>query len=1277
MNLSVILPLASRSRRLFRLFTWVLIVAMACFSFLLLSLRYWLLPEIEHYRENIASAISHASGQNVTIGAINANWDGFRPHMRLRTIKVHDKEGNITLLLHQLEGTLSWLSLLHGELQFREIGIEQPDLIVRRDVAGAIHVGGFALNRELAEDDNGFSDWLLRQRRVIINNASILWRDDKRDAPELELLVNLRLENRGNHHRFGIHATPPAELAAQLDMRGNFTGESLKTPEQWRGQLFAQIDHADIAAWRAWLPFPQEIKFNRGIGALRMWAGIDEGDMRKLTVDMRLHNVKTQLAEDLPELNLIRLQGRIGWQKINDATKEAVELSARGLSASVMGKKELQPVNLLLQMISPGGGKYGGGKLSVDKLNLDTFGYLADYLPISQPLREQIDKASPRGELHYMRAKWDGEWPTPAHFSARAGFANVSMKKSEVLPAFSGITGNADVTERGGTLNLNSQQVRLELPDVFQEPLMLDTLTGQANWNFLAEEDSIAFKFNNISFSNPHAAGLAYGNYRVIPGKPGVVDLAAHFTRADARYLGVYTPVTANRVLQDWLDKFIVEGEFLDARVHLKGDLADFPFVRRDSGTFRLQTKASGVALDHIPGWPRMENISGNLQFHGSRLEIDASQADILGVEASKVKLNVGDITAPGAILEAEGEASGATKEFIKFAEKNQSERYVNSLAHDVSITGNGKLLFKLDIPLNRPGDIKLAGSYQFLDNQIDLGRHIPSLGKVNGVLTFAGSKIGSENITAQLLGGPVAVSFTSIPGGGIRVSAIGRANFDNLVPPFQGRTLGSSKSWMQYLSGSTDWRAVIQTHNTLVDVSVDSSLQGITSNLPEPFSKATTDAIPLHFERKAVDLDRDILNLSYGGLLKAKIKRLRDNASNYRVDRGTVNFGTTPLLLPEKMGMSVRGTLPLLDLDQWRSLLKQFSGEAESSVNLTSIDVHIVELDVLGKHLNDISLNASKDGGLWHSTVAGREIKGRISWEPAGNGKAVARLRTLIMPADSPRNPAMVTQTQHQEKSLPGIDVMADNFIIGEKHLGSLELIANQQEQGWRVEKLHITNPDSSLVARGIWQSLATPPRIQAAITLDASDIGKFLTHLGYPDRVKRGSGKLEGELSWNGRPQSINYPTLSGSFKVKARRGQFPKFEPGIGRLFGMFDLRALPRRITLDFHDVFSEGFGFDDISGDIRIVRGIAITDDLRIEGPAAKIAMDGELNLETETQKLHVKVTPSLGLATPVVGIVRKALQNPPSNQYDVTGTWGNPTVTKLLPEAQEYREHER
>ncbi|MDQ3185766.1 MAG: TIGR02099 family protein [Pseudomonadota bacterium] len=1255
--------------------TWVLLVVALCLSVLLLSLRYWLLPGIEQYRENIASAISHTSGQHVTIGEISANWDGFRPHMMLHTIKVHDKETNITLLLDRLEGTLSWLSLLHGELRFREIKIDQPDLIVRRDSAGVIHVAGFALNGELHRSENGFFDWLLSQRQVIINNASILWQDDQRGAPELEFLVNLRLENRENRHRFGIRATPPAELAAKLDIRGDLTGESLDRLEQWRGQIFAQVDDGDIASWQAWLPFPQDIQFHRGSGALRLWLSIDRAEMKSLTADLRLHNVKTQLGQDLPELNLIRLHGRAGWQTIHDDTKAGVELFAHRLSASVRGKQELQPINFLLQMI-PGKGKSSSGKLSVDNLHLEVLEDLAPYLPISEALREQFNKLSPRGEIHHMRATWNGEWPKPASFNAKGGFANLSIRKNDGLPAFSGITGNIDITERGGTLDLNSQRVSLELPDVFPEPLTVDTFTGQASWNFLAG-DSIALKFNNISFSNTHAAGFAYGSYHAMPSGPGVIDLVAQLKRADVRYLKRYIPIKANPYVHDWLDKSIVKGELTDARLHLKGDLAEFPFVRTDSGVFRLQAKASGVTLNHISGWPHIEDISGHLQFHGSSMKFDASQASISGTRLSKATFHIADMTAPDAMLESQGEIIGQTAEFLKLAVKYTGNTPNNRLVDDISITGSGKLVFKMDIPFRDSGDIKLAGSYQFIDNQINPGTRIPNLDKINGTLAFTDSGITIENVAAQFLGGPVVINSTAMAGGNTRVSAIGKVNLDNLPEPAEQRVSGAAQLWRRHLRGSTDWKAVIDVHGKLMDVAVESSLQGITSELPEPFSKAATEVAPLRFERKATGSDNDVLKLSYGGMVAAKIKRLQDNKGVYHAERGIVNFGIAPGVLPEKAGIRVNGTLPRVDLDQWRSLLSQSNDKSGPSLNLTYIDLHIGALDFLGKRLNEITLNASKEDELWHSIVISREIKGDVNWELAGNGKVVARLKTLVMPTASPHNPNSAMQTQQQEKSLPALDLTADSFIVGEKQLGRLELIASPQEQNWRIEKLHITGSDSSLIAKGIWQSHATPPRIQASIKLEASNIGEFLRHLGYPNRVKRGSGKLEGVLSWYGSLQSVDYPTLSGSFKVKAGRGQFPKFEPGIGRLFGMFDLRALPRRITLDFRDVFSEGFGFDDISGEVKIIHGVAITDDFRIEGPAAKVFMKGELNLEAETQKLHVTVTPSLGLATPVVGIVSKALQNPTrSDEYNVTGTWADPTIIKRPRHAQEPGEHE-
>ncbi|MDE2365468.1 MAG: TIGR02099 family protein [Betaproteobacteria bacterium] len=1264
-----------------------MIVVVACFSLLLLSLRYWLLPDIERYRETIASAISRASGQYVTIGQISADWDGLRPHMMLRMIQVHDEEGNTTLLLHRLEGTLSWLSILHGNVHFREIEIEQPDLIVRRDTAGVIRVAGFAFNAELSEGNSGFSDWLLRQRRVTIHNANILWQDDKRGAPELELLVNLHLENRGNHHRFGIRAVPPAGLAAQMDMRGDFTGGSLDTPEQWRGRLYVKIDQADIAAWHAWLPFPQQIKLHHGIGTLRMWAGMDGTDIKKLTADMRLQDVRAQLAEDLPELDLVRLQGRAGWQKINDGGRERTEWFARKLRTAVRGKGELEPVDFLLQLTPAHVQKAAGGKLSIDGLNLEILEDLAGYLPIDEPLREQISKVSPRGEIQSMRAHWSGEWSSPSHFNAKGKFVDLGMRKFKSLPAFSGITGNADITEKGGTLNLNSQDARLELPDIFPEPLTLDAFTGQASWS-LSDGDGnpIVFKFSNISFSNSHASGLAYGTYHSRSNGPGTIDLTGHLAYVDARYLAHHVPVQMGGSSYEWLQKSIVEGRFTDVRLQLKGNLAEFPFTRNGASIFRLQAKAAGVTLDNLPGWPKIEHISGNFHLHGSHMEFDASQAHVLGTQLTRTKLQIADAAAPDALLHGQVEASGATQQFLEIATQYTGNNFDLAVPGSTKIMGNGRLLLKIDIPLRAPANTRLAGNYQFIDNQIDPGPHIPGLNKVNGTLAFDNSKIRIENLTGRLLGGPVVINAANTPDGSFQLSAAGRINLDNLDESAPGRITDSTQLWARYLRGGTAWRASVRMRDKLANVSIESSLQGIASNFPEPFSKLAADIVPLRIERKAMDPERDEVLLSFGRRVTAKFKRVQTDADGYHTERGLVNFGAAalpPSDKSDKAGITVGGVLPLLDLDYWLGFLRQFNSEAGSTPGLNGINVQIGALDFLGRRFNDVTLNAGREDGSWYSSVMAEEINGNIIWDPSGNGRIVARLNRLVVPAVSPR-PGIAMQARQLEKDLPALDVTADNFTIGEKHLGQLELIASPQERNWRIEKLHISNPDSSVTVKGVWQNHATPPRVQAVLTLESNDIGKLITRLGHPDRVKRGTGRLEGALSWYGNPQSVNYPTLSGSFKINARRGQFPKFEPGIGRLFGIFDLKTLPRRITLDFYDVFSEGFGFNDISGDIKIARGIAVTNDLKIEGPAAKIIMKGEINLETETQNLQMKVTPSLGLATPVVGmasmIVSTTLQNQnpaASNEYNITGTWADPLVTKTSGNAQELEEHEQ
>ena len=200
--------------------------------------------------------------------------------------------------------------------------------------------------------------------------------------------------------------------------------------------------------------------------------------------------------------------------------------------------------------------------------------------------------------------------------------------------------------------------------------------------------------------------------------------------------------------------------------------------------------------------------------------------------------------------------------------------------------------------------------------------------------------------------------------------------------------------------------------------------------------------------------------------------------------------------------------------------------------------------------------------------------------------------------------------------------------------------------------------------------------------LQLETRNLHALLKQFGYGEFVNRGEASLEGLLVWPGYPYEFAPGALSGRFKVQASKGQFAKIEPGAGKLLGLISLQSLPRRVSFDFRDIFSEGFAFDRISGETKLARGILLTQDFEVAGPSAFVSMAGEVSLPMETQNLTMKVVPEVGesvaiaatvLGTPVLGLttllLQKMLQNPlgkvVSYEYLVTGSWDNPAVTRI------------
>src|SRR5690606_32865439 len=195
------------------------------------------------------------------------------------------------------------------------------------------------------------------------------------------------------------------------------------------------------------------------------------------------------------------------------------------------------------------------------------------------------------------------------------------------------------------------------------------------------------------------------------------------------------------------------------------------------------------------------------------------------------------------------------------------------------------------------------------------------------------------------------------------------------------------------------------------------------------------------------------------------------------------------------------------------------------------------------------------------------------IAWQPDGKGQVVARLQRLALPAAEERVEDPAARVLDAASEYPALDIVVDEFSYKQRALGRLELNAIPEGRDWRIERLEVRNSDASLRADGYWRWQDAVPRTEMRMHLDVTDIGKFLGRMGYPEGVRGGTATLEGALGWNGAPQDMDYPTLSGELSIRAARGQFAKLDPGIGKLLSILSLQALPRRVALDFKDVFS--------------------------------------------------------------------------------------------------------
>ncbi|MFZ2268736.1 MAG: YhdP family protein [Azonexus sp.] len=1245
--------------RALRLLGWSLFGLWLAFAVLLLVLRYGVLPQVGAYQAEIEQAASNAVGQPVRIGRIEARWQGLNPDLVLSDVQIADRQGGPGLQLARVESVLSWQTLWRLRPTLALLAFDGPVLQVRRESDGKISIAGMQTE---GESDPAFAQWLLDQKHIRVRNASIVWDDRLRNAPPLKLEdLQFSLDNSGRRHRFGLSAVPPTGLASRIEMRGEVRGDVGEVLEKLSGKLFVELDYADLAGWRSWVDYP--IHLPQGRGALRLWGDLQDGT-GKLVTDFALEDVRIRLGRNLPELDLASMRGRLEgtykpdqWsvlgQKVELLTRDGIRVAPTDFQAGWRQNPETGLVS---------------GNASATFLDLGALGNLAAYVPLDARSRSLLQKHRPQGRITELRANWEISGEELQRYALKAGFRGLGLEAGGYFPGASGLSGRIDLNEKSGDLTLDSAGSGLSLPAVFPEPdIALDSLKAKVSWRV---DQAIDIRLEKLEFAGPDAAGSARGTYRHTGQGPGEIDLQASVDRADGRAVWRYMPHAVNADARAWIRRGIVAGRGYDGKLVLQGNLKDFPFRDGKSGKFLVTAKAADARVDYAPGWPVIDNISADMSF-GIGMKINASQGAIFGAKLAGVTVEIPDFESHEELLLVRGVAQGPTAEFLRFIDQSPVAEQIDRFTDGMKAVGNGRLDLELDIPLRHALDTHLRGTYHFQNNQLQPIPELPPLSQVNGRLQLTESSIIVQDVSGRLFGGPFKVQVKSIADK-VSVQATGTANIADVSQHF-------AFPLTNHLAGKAGWKADINIRKRNADVVVDSDLLGVTSPLPEPFNKSASTPLPFHLERSAPDATREQWRVSLGKVAQGLFVRRQGS-----LERGVLVVGEADLRLPDK-GLAVRIAVPQIDADAWKNYLPDGAGNgagngaesnASSGMALNFVSLKTARLHLMGRDYNQLeTVLRPRDGG-WQIGLNTREAVGDVFWRSAGEGWVEGNFKRLVIKPAAEASEGTTTLLN----SLPGMSLVVEDFQMGDKALGKLELKARNDKGAWRLDLLSLQNPDGGLKGKATWSNVGVH-QTHLDFELNARDLGKLLDRLGYADTVRRGTAKLGGELQWNGPLTGIHYPSLTGQLTVNAEKGQFNKLEPGVGKLLGLISLQSLPRRLTLDFRDIFSDGLAFDSINSVLSVKKGIMRTvEPLRIKGPAAHIEMQGETDLKAETQDLQVVVRPEIGnaavvgvaLVNPVVGaaalLANTMLPNPLnrlfSYRYHVTGSWSDPKVEK-------------
>jgi uncharacterized protein (TIGR02099 family) len=1290
-----------------RLWKWTagLFAALVILLATVVGLFRLLTPLVPAYRLQVEQWASTELQHPVQIHSMGADWSWSGPEVSLQDARILSRDrGREVVAAQEVRLGLDWRSLLHFKLpRPSRVTLVGPRLEVQRLADGDYVIRGLGAAVQTGDTDwrATLSEVLNQTAEVVVKDGQITLFDPRQPGSVVFTHVGMRVDNVPDDHRIQGEATLPAQFGRGMSFQLHIHGDGIDASHwDWHAELQGGgLQPARIAAY---LPQPPGY-LSAGLLNMDLRADGKQGVVQTVTANFDAHDLMPAAPFGAgPALPLV--QGKFLWARAQDGW----HLQGRDVALQVGRYVPWTKQDIDLGYSHGSDGDHWSGDAGL--IRMQDLVALTDWAPQDDAASvKRVHAFAPEGELSGLTFKLALDGKAVKDWAVKADFQRLGLRAAETYPGFAGMSGRVDLADSGGEVRLDSQGTDVDFRPLFRGLLHADVLKLMARVDHDTKGWRVAADSVQVANTDAAAHGRA-GMQFLADGSAPILDLDITVDRADARNKSAYFPVGIMPMpVVEWLDTSIKSGQVTSGTVSIHGKTSDFPWYNDQGGTFDIQFHLQHAQLDYFPGWPAIKDLDADVRFLDQGLEAHAHSGTIQDLEiqdgttARFAELSNG-------VLQVDGAAKGGAGNGLDFLRQGPLRVSLGGYLDGLTAKGSAIADIHFTLPVTHPQDFALKGKATLQEVSLGLTA-VPGLmaEHLHGSIDFGNYGLSTQGVEGTLLGGPLAVVINTpndAHGGLSAVSVRGTAEGAAVAA-----VLGHGTE--RWLSGRSDWRVDGRipmqpgTSTAGLDLSLQSELQGLGVKLPDPFGKEAAESRPLHVTLKLETADDLSLAGSYSAALGLRVD-LKPHKGGLEFDRGELRLGGASASRPAKPGFTVDGYLASFDWDAWKSALLPMAGNDTQPGTapvqrgalpsmVADVDVGIGHLAGFGQSLDKVQLSLKHGDGGWQGSLDSVPVAGSFTIPSSVDAEhpIVLDMDRVIFAdksgglgalADKP-DAAKSPPLNFDPRSVPALKFTAKQFQMGRMSLDNISLALVPLPTGIALEEVKVVDPSFSVSGDGTWL-VAPSGQQRSALNADveSKDVEKSLQSLGFDAGLTGDKGSIVASLNWQDSPMGDVVDTLSGTIHVKLQDGQIKEVQPGAGRLFGLLSINALPRRLLLNFSDVFGKGFGYDSIEGNFLLQQGDAYTKDLTVNGPAASIHMVGRTGLAKRDFDQAMIVDASVGSTLPIVGalaagvgvgavvfllteIFKKPLTKAGEVRYHLTGSWDNPVLTKVASSA--------